>query len=142
MPEQRVEQQPPDVLAMVLADAVLRDATSGKCFIQGTYSAILAATFPHRHPSIVVYFAITSGHGKTPIKLRLVDVDEVRDPVFERESILDFPDPLVVAEGVLGVIGPVFPEPGEYRLQLLGAGTLLRERRILVMPPPTPADAG
>jgi hypothetical protein len=142
MPEQRVEQQPPDVLAMVLADAVLRDAISGKCFIQGTYAVIFAATFPHRHPSVVVYFAITSGHGKTPIKMRLVDVDEVRDPVFEQESIIDFPDPLMVVEGVFGILGPVFREPGEYRLQLFGAGTLLRERRIQVMPPPTPPDHG
>jgi hypothetical protein len=140
MPEQRVEQQPPDVLAMVLAEAVLRDAATGKHFIQGTYAAIFAPSFPWRHPSIVVYVAITDGHGKTPIKLRLVDVDESRPPIFEGEAVLDFPDPLVVAEGVFVHAGPVFPEPGEYRLQLLGAGMLLRERRLQVLPPPAPPD--
>jgi hypothetical protein len=101
MSEQRVEQQPPDVLAMVLADAVLRDMATAKCFIQGTYSVILAPTFPWRYPSIVVYLAITNGHGKTPIKLRLVDVDEARAPVFEREIVFDFADPLQVIEGVI-----------------------------------------
>jgi hypothetical protein len=142
MPEQRVEQQPPDVLAMLLADAVLRDAITGKFFIQGTYSVILAQALPHKHPLIAVYFAITNGHGKTPIKMRLVDVDEVRAPVFERETAIDFPDPLAVVEGVFGIAGPIFPESGEYRLQIFGAGSLMRERRLQVIPPPTPPDHG
>jgi hypothetical protein len=136
MPEQRVEQQPPDVLAMILADAVLRDLATGKNFIQGTYSVIFAAEFPLRYPAIVVFVAITNGHGKTPLKMRLVDVDEARDPVFEMEMVFEFPDPLAVAEMVFARPGPVFPEPGEYRLQLFGAGTLLRERRLQILPAP------
>jgi hypothetical protein len=131
-----VEQQPPDVLAMVLADGVLRDAATGKHFIQGTYAAIFAPEFPWRHAAIVVYVAITNGHGKTPVKMRLVDVDETRDPVFEEETIIEFPDPLVVAELVFVRHGPEFPSPGEYRLQLFGAGEPIKERRIQVMPTP------
>jgi hypothetical protein len=140
MPEQRIEQQPPDVLAMVLADTVLRDAATGKCFIQGTYAAIFAPHFPWQHPVIVVYFAITNGHGKTPIKLRIVDVDEAHDPISEQDAMIDFPDPFTVAEGVFVIPGPIFPEPGEYRLQLSCAGTPLRERRLQVMPPPGVSD--
>jgi hypothetical protein len=131
-----VEQQPPDVLAMVLADGVLRDAATGKHFIQGTYAAIFAPEFPWHHPAIVVYVAITNGHGKTPVKMRLVDVDETHDPVFEEETVIDFPDPLTVAELTFVRHGTVFPAPGEYRLQLFGAGQPLKERRIQVMPPP------
>ena len=41
MPDEKLEYQPPDVLAMVLADNVLRDA-GGKHYIQGTYAAIFA----------------------------------------------------------------------------------------------------
>jgi hypothetical protein len=132
-----VEQQPPDILAMVLADAVLRDAATGKCFIQGTYAAIFAPEFPWRHPAIVVYIAITNGHGKTPLSMKLVDVDEAHEPIFKEESLIDFPDPLTVAELVIVRRNPVFPAPGEYRLQLFGAGEPLKERRIQVMPPPS-----
>jgi hypothetical protein len=141
MPEQRVEQQPPDVLAVVLADTILRDMATGKLYIQGTYSVIVAQTFPYQHPSIAVYFAITSGHGKTPIKMRLIDVDETRAPVFEQAMDFDFPDPLAVVEGVFVAVGPPFPEPGEYRLQVFGAGQLLRERRLQVVPAPAPPEA-
>ena len=120
---------------MVLADAILRDAASGKCFIQGTYAAIIAPEFPWRHPAIVLYVAITNGHGKTPVRVRLVDVDEAHDPLFEEESLIDFPDPLAVVEMTFVRPGPVFPAPGEYRIQLFGAGALLRERRLQVIPP-------
>jgi hypothetical protein len=127
-----VEQQPPDVLAMVLADAVLQDFATRKFTIQGTYSVIAAHEFPHLQPSIVVYVAMTNGHGQTPIKLRLVDVDELRDPLFEIEATVAFSDPIIVAEMVIARSNVLFPEPGEYRLQLFGAGSPLRERRLHV----------
>jgi len=137
-----VEQQPPDVIAMVLADAVLHDFATGKCFIQGTYSVIGAREFPHLHPSIVVYTAVTGGHGQTPMKLRLVDANEDRAPLFQNEAMVSFPDPITVIELVIATPNVVFPEPGEYRLQLSGAGEFLRERRIHVVPieqpPPNP----
>jgi uncharacterized protein DUF6941 len=132
--EKPVQQQPPDVLAMVLADTVLQEPATGKFFIQGTYSVIMATDFPWPHPNLTVYFAITNGHGKTPIKVRLVDVDEDREPIFQMDAVLDFADPLVVVESVFTARGVQFPEPGEYRLQFFGAGEPLRERRIQVIP--------
>lgn len=137
MPEQPIEQQPPKVLAMVLADAILHDMATGKFIIQGTFSIIIASTFPWTHPVIAVYAAITNGHGKTPIKLRLADVDDSRDPVYENEAVVDFADPIVVAEMVMVLRNVVFPEPGEYCLQLYGAGTPLMERRLQVVPIPS-----
>jgi hypothetical protein len=134
MPDDKIEHQAPDVLALVLADTILRDAF-GKCYIQGTYNAIFAPQFPLLH-SIVVYLAITSGHGKTPLTIRLIDTDEAREPIFEEHTGVDFPDPFVVAEMVFAKAPVIFPEPGEYRLQMYCAGALLRERRIHVGPPP------
>jgi hypothetical protein len=135
-----IEQQPPDVLAMVLADAVLRDLATGKCFIQGTYTVIPARDFPFLHPSIVVYAAITNGHGQTPMKLRLVDANEEQEALFETETSLLFSDPLVVIEVAFTAANVVFPEPGEYRLQLFGAGHPLRERRLHVIPIEQPPE--
>jgi hypothetical protein len=135
--EMPVERQPPDVLAMLLADTVLKDFVTGKSFIQGVYSHIFANDFPVIFPLIVVYAAITNGHGETELELRIVDADEELDHLFSRKVKFTFPDPLVVAEAILSA-GPVtFPNPGEYRIQLWGAGQIMRERRLQVMPPPT-----
>jgi hypothetical protein len=136
-----IEHQAPDVLAMVLADAVLRDLVTGKAFIQGTYSAIKAAEFPLTYPAIVVYAAITNGHGQTEMELRLVDVDEERPPVFRTTLVMNFTDPLVVAEAVFAKAPVIFPGPGDYRLQLFGAGQPLRERRLqVVLVPPSKGE--
>jgi hypothetical protein len=133
-----VERQAPDVLAMVLADTILQDLTTKKLFIQGTYSAIFGVDFPVLFPAITVYIAITNGHGETDLEIRLVDVDEEREPIFSVKAKANFPDPLTVLETVF-THGPVsFPEPGEYRLQLLGNGQLVRERRLQVIPNPSP----
>ena len=136
MPENAVEQQPPDVLAMILADAVLRDVATGKFEIRGTFSGISASDFPWTRPIIVVYAAITNGHGKTSLRLRLIDVDETLEPIVDSESVVEFADPIAVIEPVFVMTDVVFPEPGEYRVQLYGAGQFLRERRLYVTPPP------
>jgi len=137
-----VERQAPDVLAMILADNVLRDIGTGKLFIQGTYSVIVAKEFPLNYPSIVVYAAITNGHGQTDLELRLVDVDEEREPLAVSKLRINFRDPLVVADAVFVLTPVTFPEPGEYRIQLRGAGHPLRERRLHVLPIPTPPAQG
>jgi hypothetical protein len=134
MPDERVEQQWPEVLAMVPADSVLVDIATHKYFIQGTFSVIQAPQFPWTQPTFAVYVAITNGHGRTAIRFRLIDVDEAREPVAQSEHELDFPDPLAVLEVVFALNNLVFPEPGEYRLQLFGAGQPLRERRLQVVP--------
>ena len=136
MAKKRIEHQPPDVIAMILADTVLKDLSNGKFYINGTYSVIVAAGFPLVYPNLTVYFAITNGHGNTPVGIRLIDVDESRNPVFEIHGMMEFADPIQVGESVFSARGVVFPAPGEYRLQLFCAGELLRERRLQVVPMP------
>ena len=138
----QVEQQPPSVLAMIIADLVHRDPATGKFSILGTYSAIGSATFPCTHPYMVVYLAMTDGRGQTPMKMRLIDAEEAREPVFESETTLDFSAPTQVIEVTFFEPTIVFPEPGEYSLQLFGAGEFLGERRVLVVPMPSqPSEA-
>lgn len=127
-----VEQQPPLVLAMIVADTVLHDLLTDKMTIQGTYQVVRAESFPYRHPSLVVYVALTEGYGETSVRLRLVDVDEADAPILELESVLDFADPFDVLQVVFAPASVVFPEPGDYRLQLFGAGEPLLERRLQV----------
>jgi hypothetical protein len=128
-----VNEQPPLVLAMVLADTVVQDLVTGKNTIQGTYHSLGAPAFPFTHPSIVVYVVLTDGYGETSMQLRLVDVDESHPPLFELETTVNFEDPFATLEVVFAQPKVVFPQPGEFRLQLFGAGEPLLERRLYVM---------
>lgn len=129
-----VEHQPPEVLALLVADHVHRDEGSGKFFILGTRSWIGAATFPHTCPGLAVYAVLADGRGETTVKVRLIDVDETRDPVVEFETVVAFLDPSADVEVAVRLVDLVFPEPGEYSLQVYGAGQFLRERRLFLVP--------
>lgn len=129
-----VEQQPPEVLALLVADYVHRDDSTGKFFIVGTRTSIGAASFPHHCPNLSVYAALTDGRGETAVKLRLIDADEASEPILEFETTVNFLDPSEDIEIAVRLTDLVFPEPGDYRLQLFGAEQLLRERRLLAIP--------
>jgi hypothetical protein len=123
---------PPYALALIVCDAIWRDPATGKHTILGCFSTITAQEFPCTHPVLSVYAAITDGHGTVPIALRLVDVDDEEDPVFESSSEIAFPDPRTVVELAFGATNITFPHEGEYRLQLRSGSALLMERRILL----------
>ena len=99
------------------------------------YSAITAASFPAVHPTAGIFVALTDGHGEVPIKIRLMDVDEEREPVFEITVKVIFANPLAVIELALQTPAFEFPAPGEYRLQLFGGvdDDPLMERRIMLL---------
>src|SRR5438105_326893 len=88
-----VEQQPPEVLALIIADHVHRDDSTGKFFILGTRASISAATFPFTCTSLALYTCMIDGRGETPLRLRLIDVDEAREPVLLFETTVNFLDP-------------------------------------------------
>jgi hypothetical protein len=129
-----VEQQPPEVFALVIADHVHRDESTGKLFILGTRASVSAVAFPFTCPSMAVYVGMIDGRGETPVRLRLIDADEAREPVLEFETTVNFLDPTEEVEVAFRLVDLVFPEPGDYRLQLYGAGHFLRERRFLIIP--------
>jgi hypothetical protein len=63
----------------------------------------------------------------------LIDAEESRSPIFESETTVSFPDPLSVMEVVFPKFEVIFPEEGEYSVQLFGAGEFLREHRLQVL---------
>ena len=136
----------PHVLAMLICDQVIIDARTGKQSIIGSFSVINATRFPLRYPCMMVYAALTEGHGKTPLQLRLIDADEETEPVVDRTLQISFNDPRQVCELHSAFYGLSFPQPGEYRFQLFSSGEPLMERRLLLrkMVPPKgkapPAD--
>lgn len=133
MPENSIPT--PYALAMVVCDYVWRDPYSGKNTIIGTFSSIGGPTFPWQHPIISVYVSLTDGRGDVPVRIELVDCDELRDPVLGQTLTVTFPDPRAIAEVVFLVQNVIFPEPGEYRLKLFAHEEFLMERRLFVLSP-------
>ena len=123
---------PPYPLAMVVCDWIHHDPGTGKTTLLGLFSTIHAKEFPATHGLLALHVAVTDGRGKMSIRLRLIDVDEERDPVAEATQEVDFDDPTKVMEIAFPFINLVFEKPGEYRFQLYANETPLMERRILV----------
>lgn len=126
--------QPPFVLSMIICDAVHIDPGTGKAFILGCFSSIGATSFPATHHKITVFAEVTDCQGRTPFRIRVVDVDEQHEPVVEAETESDIPDPLAITVLVLNLNGIVFPSQGEYRVQLFSRDVPIMERRLSLVP--------
>lgn len=126
---------PPYPLAMVVCDAIWQDPATRKSFLLGLFSVIQAKAFPAVHPVMAIHVALTDGRGTLPIRLRLVDAGEEREPLFEGTQEVVFPDPRTVVELTYHLGGARFESAGEYRFQLYAGTELLMERRVLVQGP-------
>jgi len=125
-----MSQVKPDVLSLLVCDQILIDRLTGKTTLVGMFSTIGAARFPVRHPQLCVFASLTDGRGKTPLHIAVVDSEDARPPVASGTANVEFKDPRAVACLNLHFNGLVFPEPGEYRVQLKCGGELLREARL------------
>jgi hypothetical protein len=131
------EKPNPDVLAMLVCDQIITDRLTGKQSLIGMFSTVHAPRFPATHAQLCVFVALTEGYGKTDLTIRIVDANDARPPIVEGRGTVDFKNPRAIANLSLQFHGLVFPEPGEYRVQLYSGGALLREARLqlLVMRP-------
>lgn len=124
---------PPIPLSLQVADNHLFDARTGQHSLIGIISHIQASRFPAIISRLIVFFEITSARGNVPIDIRIVDVDERRQAVVSLSGALDSPDPLGVHQMAVGFNNLAFPEPGDYRVQLLSGGIILLERRLILV---------
>ena len=126
----------PVPLAMVICDAVHEDPTTGKKTILGTFTAVQSPEFPATVGKICIYLALTDARGTVPIRLSIVDVDELRPPIIEQSADLNFLDPITVEHTDFDLIDVIFPSPGEYRIQLFAGDEFVIERRLNVSDEP------
>jgi len=124
---------PPFPLAMVVCDRIHRDPGTGKLFILGCFSIIGVETLPATHLEMGLYVELTNGRGKIPIRVRLVDADEERDPIWETTDDFESEDPRTVMQLAFDIRGLQFEHAGEYRFQLFACSEFLMERRIIVL---------
>ena len=118
---------------MVICDMIWRDPATGKRTLLGCFSAIHASEFPAIHPMVSVHTAITNGHGKVLVELRLVDASTDELIWGSEPSELELSDPRMVGECDFIIGGITFPLPGEYRFQLFVGSELIMERRLVAM---------
>jgi hypothetical protein len=122
----------PYPLAIIVCDAIHIDQSTGKRTLLGLFSEIGASAFPCRHPLLAVHVSLTDGRGLVPLKFRLVDCDEVHDPLFEATSDVPFTDPRAIMEFGFAIPNLEFPAPGEYRFQVFANNEFVIERRLIV----------
>jgi hypothetical protein len=120
----------PFPLALVVCDHIWRDPYSGKVNLLGTFNAVASTNFPLVQPVLSVYVALTDGMGNVDLRLRLIDVDDAQEPIFDFQSAIHFADTRVVGELEFSRSRVSFPAPGEYRLQLFANDEFLMERRL------------
>jgi hypothetical protein len=131
---------PPVVLALLVADNHILDSRASQHTIVGVFSQIRAERFPTMLTRLCIYAELTNGRGKRSVQIRVIDADESRPPVIDAGVELEFNDPLDVSQVGFSASGVVFPSAGEYRVQLLCAGAMLMERRLMVFQ--APANSG
>jgi hypothetical protein len=122
---------PPLCLALVVCDHAWNDQATNKTSLLGITSSFLASYFPMLYPELTVYVSLAEHWRPCPIRLRLIDVNEERPAVFE---VCETPPPrgeFGLSEFTFSFSNLVFPETGDYRIQLFVQQEFLAERRLL-----------
>ena len=128
------EQSPvsPVVLTLLLCEKAIVDARTQQYSLIGLVSNVNATRFPVRSPNLCIYAEVTGGHGLSSLSVRIVDVDEEREPVVALDVEVNLENPLAVTQFVFGMPPLIFPQAGDYRLQALSGGNRLLEKRIIL----------
>lgn len=120
---------------LLVCESVEIDPRSHKPTITGSFEKILADKFPHTHPKLWIYCEFTSGHGRTPISIKLarLPADSPEEELIGQFDLeLDFTDPNEPHQ-VPGELKNVpFTTPGTYRVYVDSNGSLIAQRRLLV----------
>jgi hypothetical protein len=121
---------PPVLLSAIICDRVIFDKITSMPSLINIIQNINAPQFPIRN-SIVFFCELTNGHGVTPTTVRLVSTSDEDKPLFEQNGNVEFKDVRQIVTLAVNIQGVLFPEPGDYRFQLLSQGHLLGDRKII-----------
>ncbi|MEN6424004.1 MAG: hypothetical protein ABFE13_01475 [Phycisphaerales bacterium] len=118
-PQKVKDQEPPGpvVLAINICDMVIRDELTHKVSLIGLFGVIQAMTFPCKHPLMHIYVALTGGHGKQDMEIRLVRVED-EQPVMAMAGPVVFANPLQVNELNFEWRNVPFERAGEYAVEV------------------------
>lgn len=128
----------PLLQAMVLADQVYQDRTTGKMIIAGTFTRLIRRKVtqkPGEKPPFGIppgyqsgsphaYIRMTEVHGAAKLELRFVDL-ATNQSLFQAALDVRSNDPLQSIEMNVPLPQLPMPQPGRYSLELLHEGELL-----------------
>src|SRR3990172_9339125 len=122
----------PCLLAALICDKMFLEVGTEKHTIVGVFENLAAPEFPAMHPRMTFFFQLTNGHGKTPVSVKLVHVQESGDEeLYSQTMDLEFNDVRQTVSGGMTINGLRIPQEGEYRFQIYARGELLGERRFI-----------
>jgi len=119
------------VLAINVCDTIIRDELTHKVSLIGLFSTISTPGFPCTHDRMHIYIAMTGGHGKHKMDVRMVFA-KTGAVVVGVQGPVEFQNPLQVVEVNLEWRRVQFGEPGEYRVQVLCDGKEIGSRKFAV----------
>jgi hypothetical protein len=106
----------PILKALLLADHVYEDRTTGKKIIAGTINTVVIAEAELR---AYAYISLTDVHGTARLRLELTDLsDDEDEPLLEFEVTVTGADPLDIIELVVPFAPLPTPHDGYYTLEL------------------------
>jgi hypothetical protein len=123
----------PIPLALIVCDYIHTDPLTRRRTLLGLHHVRPFQAFPTPPVPLGVYASMTEYTGKVPVSLRIVDAEEARPPVYEHSMELPGEmNPLVTVECDFNIRSISFPEPGDYRVQLLAEGVAIIERKLRI----------
>jgi hypothetical protein len=108
----------PVVLAINICDSVILDELTKKVSLVGLFNLIRSFNFPCTHPLMHIYIAMTGGHGRHKVDVRLVRTRD-QQPVMGSVGPVEFSNPLQVVEMNIRWNNVGFAEPGGYSVDVL-----------------------
>ncbi len=122
----------PILLSIITCERVVVDKLSGMMYVNGIVHTISAVKYPARHARIVFFAELTNGHGQVQCSIKLVDVRNDDEMVWEATNLpIMFRNVKQIQNISMDLQGLVFPHEGEYRFQLWVGEQCLGERRIV-----------
>lgn len=110
-----------EVQAFLLCDSVIRDAQSGKAFLQGVFDRIWVRALPATHRECAAYFRIRfEDQARHSFNLNIKAPSGLSQPTPESPIVLG---PTNIAEGAIKIEGLPLPDEGRYEIQFLIDGT-------------------
>jgi len=123
----------PTLQALVLADQIYQDATTGKKVIAGTFNALWTKELPTRFGRETwAYVSLTNLLGEAEVQLRYVDLTNNSVLMETNKISVSSDDRLRTVEMVLPI--PRFPMPhaGVFAFEVYAGGDLIGSHRIMV----------
>lgn len=104
--------------ALILADHIYHDASTGKKVIAGTFNAVHPEAFPSKltRPTYA-FISLTDVQGKLPLNLRFIDAKDLR-VLIEAPFEVECKDPLQSVEVIVKMPPLPMPHPGVFTLEL------------------------